>query len=132
MLLRLADAIRNRFQRNVGARGEDLAQRYLQKQRYVIVARNYRPMSGAPGEIDLIARAGKKLIFIEVKTRMNDTVGFPERSVDGSKERALVRAAREYARRANIAWTEVRFDVIAITGVARPRIQHFEDAFDVR
>jgi putative endonuclease len=114
---------------DVGRAGEDIAQRFLQERKYTIVARNYRPVSGAPGEIDLVARAGDRLIFIEVKTRMNDAVGFPERAVDGAKQRALLRAAREYARRANVAWSDVRFDIVAITGLDRPRIEHFENAF---
>src|SRR4051794_326847 len=101
MLFRIADALRNRWQKDVGRRGEDLAHRYLKKRKYVIVARNYRPVSGAQGEIDLVARAAGKLVFVEVKTRTNDAVGFPERAVDGSKQRALIRTAREYARRAN-------------------------------
>ena len=129
MLFRIADALRNRFQKDVGRHGEDLAHRYLRKRKYVIVARNYRPVSGAHGEIDLVARAAGRLIFVEVKTRRSDAVGFPERAVDGSKERALIRTAREYARRANVPWSDVRFDVIAITGLARPKIEHFEDAF---
>jgi putative endonuclease len=131
MLFRIADALRRRLQKNdVGRRGEDLAHRYLRKRKFVIVARNYRPVSGAPGEIDLVARCGLKLVFVEVKTRMSDAVSFPERAVDGAKQRALIRAGREYARRANVPWTEVRFDVVAITGLKKARIEHYEDAFD--
>jgi len=129
MLFRFADAVRRRLHKDVGRRGEDLAHRYLRRRKYVIVARNYRPVSGAPGEIDLIARAGNRLIFVEVKTRTSDAISFPERAVDGSKQRALIRAGREYARRANVAWSDVRFDVVAITGLKRPKIEHFEDAF---
>jgi putative endonuclease len=131
MLFRIADALRRKMQKNdVGRRGEDLAHRYLRKKKFMIVARNYRPVSGAPGEIDLIARQGSRLIFVEVKTRSSDAVGFPERAVDGSKQRALIRAGREYARRANVPWIDVRFDVIAITGLQTPKIEHFEDAFN--
>ena len=132
MLFRIADALRSRFQKDVGRRGEDLAHRYLRKRKYVIVARNYRPVSGAAGEIDLVARTAGKLVFIEVKTRTSDAIGFPERAVDGSKERALIRTAREYARRANVPWSDVSFDIVAITGLSRPKIQHFKDAFSVR
>lgn len=131
MLFRIADALRHKLQiGDVGRRGEDLAHRYLRKRKFVIVARNYRPASGVPGEIDLIAREGSKLVFVEVKTRSSDAVAFPERAVDGSKQRALIRAGREYARRANVPWIDVRFDVIAITGLQKPRIEHFEDAFN--
>jgi putative endonuclease len=129
MLFRIVDTLRRRVNTDVGRAGEDIAHRYLQKQKYIIVARNYRPVTGAPGEVDLIARAGDRLVFVEVKTRTSDAVGFPERAVDGSKQRALLRAAREYARRANVPWTDVRFDIVAITGLDRPKIEHFEDAF---
>lgn len=117
------------MQRNLGRWGEDVAHRYLRRKQYTVVARNYRPASGAKGEIDLIARYGAKLIFVEVKTRAGNAVSFPERAVDESKQRMLVRTARDYARRAGIPWDEVRFDVIAITGLRNPAIEHLQDAF---
>jgi len=129
MLFRIADAIRRRLQPDLGSRGEDLAHRYLRRRKYVIVARNYRPSSGAKGEIDLIARSGKQLIFIEVKTRSSNAISFPERAVDGEKQRHIIRVARDYARRANVEWGNVRFDVIAITGTDNPLIEHLKDAF---
>ncbi len=129
MLFRIADFIRGRLQRNLGRRGEDLAHRYLRRHKYVIVARNYRPASGAPGEIDLIARAGPTLVFVEVKTRATNDVSFPERAVNRDKQRHILRTAMEYAKRAGVDWGDVRFDVIAITGVTRPAIQHWKDAF---
>jgi putative endonuclease len=129
MLFRFADLIRARLQPNLGRRGEDLAHRYLRRLKYVIVARNYRPASGAPGEIDLIARAGRKLIFVEVKMRASNTISFPERAVDDKKQRYVIRTARDYARRANVDWDDVRFDIIAITGLRKPVIEHLKDAF---
>src|SRR5579871_546276 len=112
MLFRLADRIRARLQRDLGRRGEDIAHRYLRRRKYVIVARNYRPSSGAAGEIDIVARTGRKLVFVEVKTRSDNEVAFPERSVDPEKQRYVIRTARDYARRAGVDWSEVRFDII--------------------
>jgi putative endonuclease len=129
MLYRLAAALRWNLRRDLGRRGEDLAHDYLRRRKYIIVARNYRPSTGARGEIDIIARDGTRLVFIEVKTRANDEVGFPERAVDDAKQRHILRTARDYARRANVEWSEVRFDVIAITGAKRPVIHHMQDAF---
>src|SRR4051794_25122337 len=129
MIYRLAAALRWRLRRDLGRRGEDLAHDYLRRRKYLIVARNYRPASGAKGEIDLVARQGSKLIFVEVKMRASDTISYPERAVDDNKQRFIIRTARDYARRANVSWDEVRFDVIAITGVKRSVIQHFKDAF---
>ncbi len=131
MLYQMAAALRWGLRRDLGRRGEDLAHRYLRKRKYTIVARNYRPSSGAPGEIDIIAREGGKLVFVEVKTRTSDEISFPERAVNEEKQRHLIRAARDYARRANVDWGDVRFDVVAITGVKHPSIQHLEDAFGV-
>jgi putative endonuclease len=131
MLYRIAMALRWRLRRDLGRRGEDLAHGYLRRRKYVIVARNYRPSTGAPGEIDIIAREGDKLVFVEVKTRTNDAVAFPERAVDEDKRRYLIRTARDYARRANVDWNDVRFDVISISGIKRPSIQHMKDAFGV-
>ena len=129
MLFRIADAVRRRLQPDLGRLGEDLAHRYLRRHKYVIVARNYRPASGAPGEIDLIARAGRKLIIVEVKMRSSNAVSFPERAVDDQKQRYIIRTARDYARRAKVDWDDVRFDIIAITGVSEPVIEHLKDAF---
>lgn len=129
MLLRAADAIRWRLQRNLGRRGEDLAHRYLRSRKYVVVARNYRAASGARGEIDIIARDGTELVFVEVKTRRSNEISFPERAVDDQKQRYIMRAARDYARRASVDWANVRFDVVAITGIENPAIEHFKDAF---
>ena len=132
MLFRVADAIRRRLRPDLGRQGEDLAHRYLRKRKYVIVARNYRSASGTPGEIDIIARAGSHLIFFEVKTRSSNAISFPERAVDPDKQRFVIRTAHEYARRADVDWENVRFDVIAITGVQNPVIEHLKGAFGER
>lgn len=124
-------ALRWRLRRDLGRRGEDLAHHYLRRRKYVIVARNYRPSSGAPGEIDIIAWKEGKLIFVEVKTRTSDAISFPERAVDEDKRGYLIRTARDYTRRANVEWDDVRFDIIAITGLKRPSIHHMEDVFGV-
>lgn len=129
MLFRLADALRARLQHDLGRTGEDLAHRFLRRKQYTIVARNYRPASGSPGEIDLIAWHQGTLIFVEVKTRSSDRTGFPERAVDDAKQALLLRTARDYARRTSLEWTSVRFDVISITGDKHPVIEHFPNAF---
>jgi putative endonuclease len=129
MMFRIADAIRRKLRPDLGRQGEDQAHRYLRRHKYVIVARNYRPASGAKGEIDLIARTGARLVFVEVKTRSSSAISFPERAVDEQKQHHIIRTARDYARRANVNWDDVRFDVIAITGVKKPVIEHLKGAF---
>ena len=133
--LLLLDWIRDRIHRRywspemaLGARGEDLAMRFLQRQKFVISARNYRPRNGK-GEVDLIAWDGVTLVFVEVKTRSSDQTGSPERAVHPEKQRNLVRAAQSYTRSAGLAWDVVRFDVVSVVVSDPPQIEHFQNAF---
>src|ERR1700732_2295472 len=72
-----------------GRRGEDLAHRFLRRQGFVIVARNYRLSSGE-AEADLIAREGEDLVIVEVKTRASAEYGPPESAVDPEKQGHLL------------------------------------------
>jgi putative endonuclease len=127
-IYRAADALRRRsLAGNHGRIGEDLAHRYLRSRGCTVVARNYRPPSGH-GEIDLVVRQGEKLVFVEVKTRASADFGEPERAVDREKQGHVARAARDYARRANVAWQQVRFDVVSVVLSPR-RVEWLQDAF---
>ena len=102
LLYRLADRARNRVRvrRNTadqasGRRGEDLAHRFLRRQGFKIVARNFRARCGRV-EIDVIGWDQDKLVFLEVKSRANDEFGTPDRAVDAEKQ------SRIYRRRGNI------------------------------
>jgi putative endonuclease len=134
-LYRLADRARHRARMGrwnpaqaAGRRGEDLAHRYLERRGFTVVARNYRPPSGG-GEIDLVAWQGDTLVFVEVKSRGNDEYGAPDRNVDQEKRAALLRAGRDYARRAGVPWERVRFDLLSILFTEPPSINHRADAF---
>src|SRR5258705_13959029 len=105
-LYRLADAARDLGRRKFwppaqasGRRAEDLAHRFLRRRGMVIVARNYRPPSGA-GEIDLIGWDGDRLAVVEGKSRASGDSEAPERAVDEVKQRDLERLGPYYARRA--------------------------------
>jgi len=111
-----------------GRRGEDLAHRYLRREGYTIVARNYRLSSGE-AEADLIAREGEDLVIVEVKTRASVEYGPPERAVSPEKQRHLIRVAREYARKTDTAWERVRFDVVSIVLREPPEITLLRAAF---
>lgn len=111
----------------LGRRGEDLAHRYLQRAGFKVIARNYKP--GDDAEVDIVARQGELLVFIEVKTRTSDEFGAPDRAVDGEKERHILKAARAFVTRAGIEWSKVRFDVISIVIANPPTITHQQDAF---
>lgn len=112
----------------LGARGEDLAHRFLQRRGYTVVARNYRPPNGHR-EVDLIARQGRTLVIVEVKTRQRQEFLPVERAVDKEKQHNLVRAAMSYSRRAHIPWDFVRFDIVTVVLEPKPVLRHTPDAF---
>jgi putative endonuclease len=122
---RLADRVRYAVHRDEGQRGEDLAHRYLRRRGFTVVARNWRPPQGG-GEIDIVAWEGETLVFVEVKTRVSDMWGAPERAIDPEKMDSLRRAARDYARRSGVEESSTRFDVIAIAG---EKLDYLPDAF---
>jgi putative endonuclease len=135
LLWKLSDSARQFRQRHtlsaeaaLGRRGEDLAHRYLRSAGLVVVARNYRPSAG-DAEVDIVARDNGTLVFIEVKSRASADFGSPERAIDHEKQKRIVRAARSYATRAGVDWSEVRFDTISILFTHPPSIVHQQDAF---
>ena len=129
VLYRAADRFRHRRRpEDHGRIGEDLAHRHLRRNGCTVVARNYRTLSGS-GEIDLIAWDGDKLAFVEVKARSTTDFGPPESAVDAEKRARVLRAARDYARRAGIPWENTRFDIVSIVLSTPPAIVWLRDAF---
>lgn len=114
--------------RQLGDAGEDLAAAALKRQGYKILARNYL----APlGEIDLIARHGQALVFIEVKTRKNARFGAPQEAVSLRKQNKLRRLADYYVKQKRFRDDVlVRFDVVGIIlGEDGPQIEIIQNAF---
>ena len=117
----------------LGAAGESHAARYLMRRGYRIVARNVR---ADRVEIDIIARRGRMLAFVEVKTRRTSAYGQPEDAVDARKRARLVRGAAAWLHgNPNQRRTGqiIRFDVIACEcgpDRAEWRIRHLKSAFD--
>ncbi len=111
----------------VGGRGEYEAVRFLENLGYKIVCKNFR--SGG-GEIDIIARQGDTLVFVEVKSSNGSEFGNPEDRVSKKKQRQIARIAARYIESHKPDVEDYRFDVISITfqknGVS---IKHFKDAF---
>jgi putative endonuclease len=113
----------------LGRRGEDVAQRFLQRAGLIVVDRNYRMASGA-GEVDLVAWEGDTLVFVEVKSRQTEEHGSPDRAISAQKQASLIRTARQYARQAEVPWQKVRFDVVNVVfDTTPPAITHFRDVF---
>jgi putative endonuclease len=112
----------------LGAQGEELAIRFLQKKRYAILHRNYR---GRCGEIDIIARRAGVISFIEVKTRRSKRFGPPQDAVTPAKQRTISRVALEFLQRFGLLGQHARFDVIAVVIVdSGHTIDFIENAFD--
>ena len=113
----------------LGNKGEDLAVIFLQKKGYKIIAKNYR---NYVGEIDIIARDGETTVFIEVKTRANDSFGYPFEAVHGRKRLKLRNLALLYMKKQGEE-IPVRFDVLSIiyTDNGQKQIEHIKDAFEV-
>ena len=114
---------------SLGRRGEDLAVRALKKKDYRILARRERSRLG---EIDIVARDGKVLVFVEVKTRSGHRFGTPIEAVDYRKQKKLTRLALAYAARRGWSESPIRFDVVGIEFPAdrTPEVSIYQDAFD--
>lgn len=111
----------------LGDAGERAAADYLEGKGYRVLHRNYR--SGR-GEIDLIARAGRTIVFVEVKTRSTASYGEPEEAVTASKVRRIRRVASAYLAERRIGECDCRFDVIAVVSDGgRLTVRHTEDIF---
>jgi putative endonuclease len=96
--------------RKLGRQGEDLAAAQLCKQGYVIYERNYRCPRG---EIDIVARDGACLVFVEVRTRRGREYGSPEESITPAKQAKLIELAQTYVQENN--WEgDWRIDVVAV------------------
>lgn len=118
---------------SLGAEGERLAARYLAGKGFRIVVRNFRFIRN---EIDIIARDGETLCFIEVKTRASLDKGHPAEAVTLRKQKEIVRAASGYLAGLAGELPECRFDVIAILAqrmegamIREYKLEHIKAAF---
>jgi putative endonuclease len=114
-----------------GDTAEDLACRHLEGLGCAIVERNVRAKGG---EIDIVARKGDVLVFVEVRSREDAGFGTPEETVTPVKRRRIVAAARQYLSKVPpSSWREARFDVIAVEGSgAAAVLRHYPAAFDAK
>ena len=108
-----------------GRDGEQYAETYLQGQGLVLVERNYRCRFG---EIDLIMREGKVVVFIEVRMRTSQTFGGAASSITLSKQGKLTRTARYYLA-SQKSVPECRFDVVLLSGPRGEGMEWIRNAF---
>ena len=111
---------------DLGRKGEQMAVDFLSAKGYEIVERNYRYKKA---EVDLIAKMGPCLVFVEVKSRSNTLFDEPENAVHQKKIDMLHSAAEHYI--VECAYEgELRFDIVIIIGNQEPyEIRHIENAF---
>jgi putative endonuclease len=120
--------MRNRRQK-FGERGETLAARYLKRSGYKIIEQNYRTKLG---EIDIIARENKTIVFIEVKSRRSIRYGSPKWAVTPDKQRRISKVALYYLKTTEQSDIKARFDVVAITSNRdQPQIEIVKNAFEL-
>lgn len=112
-----------------GQTSEAIAADYLQRNGYKILVRNYRTKLG---EIDLIARDGDTLAFIEVKARRSARYGNPKYAVNRWKQKKISMAALAYLKSTKQMNVKARFDVLAILSPKHPpRIELIKNAFEL-
>ena len=113
----------------LGRAGEEAAIAYLERDGYQILHKNFR---NRYGEIDLIAKDGDTLCFIEVKTRRTDSYGSPFESVTRAKQRKIVYVAMSYLTACGSLEVNARFDVVAVTvgDEDGPQVEVIKNAFE--
>ena len=115
--------------KQIGDFGEDAACRYLESKNMTVLKRNYHERGG---EIDIIAKDGDAIVFVEVKTRISRAYGEPSEFVDYRKQEKIMKTAVSYLGTDDI---DMRFDVVEVlyskTGenLAVTEINHIEGAF---
>lgn len=113
---------------STGRKGEQIAAAYLKKKGYRICETNFRcPL----GEIDIVAWEKDELVFIEVKTRKSNQLGYPEQAVEARKQKKLSQLALWYLKKKKLDDANFRFDVMAITLLSEGNeVKLIKNAFD--
>lgn len=114
----------------LGKDAEVAAERFLRRKGYTILDRNVR---FGRGELDIVARVGEMLVFVEVKARSTDHYGGVFHAVTAHKERQLIHLAAQYLARHQCKQAACRFDVLLYDATApgAPVLEHIEHAFEV-
>ncbi len=113
----------------LGREGEDIAARHLRQCGYKILRRNFRAPHG--GEVDLVCRHGKELVFVEVKTRSSEEFGRPFDAVDQKKRRLIIRGAMKWLRMLEMPDITFRFDVVEVLTAPPGEVRVIENAFQL-
>lgn len=114
------------YKKNLGRKGEDISIDFLQREGYQILRRNYRY---GHKEIDVVARDGDTVVFVEVKTARSKKFGEPFEKVDAAKQRKLIEVAKAFIQENEIKGCDFRFDVISVDLKGDKKIEHIKNAF---
>lgn len=117
----------NSSKKEIGSFGEDFAVRYIKKQGYKILDRNYNVHH--VGELDIVAMDGEYVCFVEVRLRSRDDYGTPAETVTPAKIKKIVRAAQCYVLSKGLENACIRFDVVEVYGGRFPKAALIKDAF---
>jgi putative endonuclease len=101
------------YRQRLGAAGEDRAAAWYREAGYEVVARNWRCRDG---ELDLVVRNQRTVVFCEVKTRSSDRFGVPAEAVTPAKQRRIRALAAHFLREHQLSAANLRFDVAAVLG----------------
>ena len=109
----------------LGQWGEDKAYDYLRRHKYEIMQRNWH--ASTLGEIDIIAKQGDQLVFVEVKTKRNQHFGLPEEELTKGKQQKLEFAILYYLEVNSLYDTKWRLDLIAIEIInTKIQLRHYK------
>ena len=115
----------------LGVWGEGHARRYLERKGYTVSDTNYRCRWG---EVDIVARQGQDLVFVEVRTRRGAAFGAPEESVTAAKSRRLIATAQDYLQKHGLEQSQWRVDLVSIhldESGKLLEVNHLENAVEV-
>jgi len=118
------------FRRWFGSRSERAGARFLKRQGYRILSRNF---SNAVGELDIVALDDRCIVFVEVRSTEDGTLSGRAESVDREKQRRLTRVGLSYLQEKRLLELPARFDVLLVRWPAsqkEPEIEHLRHAFE--
>jgi putative endonuclease len=122
-------------QKSLGQKGEDIACKYLKNKGYKIIERNFKNKFGRQiGEIDIIAKNGEEIVFVEVKTREMERYGqtLPEENINRDKLHKLNKISTAYIKKNNLWDKAYHFDAISVwldKSGKNAKVRHLENIF---
>ena len=112
-----------------GQRGEDIAVAYLKSKGYRILQRNYKCLFG---EVDIVAKDGNTIVFVEVKSRKSEDFGDPQTAIGWEKKKKISRVSLKYLDEKHLYSCDARFDVVAIKMLpAGNEVELIQNAFEL-